>query len=84
LGARGCRSSWDTSATLEGRRAPRTRLPSRGLREQLIAQTLRSVGLTTAEVEAMTPLAVMRLVMAARMKAGDHAGALVAAEAAAP
>ena len=32
----------------------------------------------------MTPLAVMRLVMAARMKAGDHAGALVAAEAAAP
>ena len=53
-------------------------------REQLVAHSLKSVGLTADEVEALTPLACMRLVMAARLKAGDHAGALVAAEAAAP
>ena len=43
-------------------------------REQLAAHSLKSVGLTADEVEALTPLACMRLVMAARMKVGDHAG----------
>ena len=39
--------------------------------------------MSPAEIDALTPLTVMRLVMTARWRAGDHAGALVAAEAAA-
>jgi hypothetical protein len=52
-------------------------------RQQLVEHSLKAIGLTPEEIEALTPLAVMRLVMAARLKAGDHAGALIAAEMAA-
>ena len=53
-------------------------------REQLTAHALQVAGLSPLEIDALTPLAVMRLVMTARWRAGDHAGALLAAEAAAP
>jgi hypothetical protein len=45
---------------------------------------MQTLGLAPEAIDAITPLAVMRLVMTARLRAGDHAGALLAAEAAAP
>jgi hypothetical protein len=45
---------------------------------------MRTLGLTPEVIDSITPLGVMKLVMTARLKAGDHIGALLAAEAAAP
>jgi len=42
------------------------------------------LGLAPEAIDAITPLAVMRLVMTARLKVGDHIGAFLAAQAAAP
>jgi hypothetical protein len=53
-------------------------------RQEAIGESMRTLGLAPGAIDAMTPLAVMRLVMTARLRAGDHAGALLAAEAAAP
>ena len=43
-----------------------------------------AIGLTEEQLSELTPLAVMLLVMTARVRASDHAGALEAAAAAAP
>jgi len=51
-------------------------------REQLVAYSLKSVGLTAEELEALTPQSCMQLVMVARMRAGYRGGALQAAKAA--
>jgi len=53
-------------------------------RQQAIAESLRTLDLAPEAIDAIAPLAVMRLVMVARLRAGDQAGALLAAEAAAP
>ena len=53
-------------------------------RDQVAAHALQVAGLAPEEVEAMTPIAIMQLVMLARWKAGDLGNALIAAEALAP
>ena len=50
-------------------------------RQKAISESLEMLGLQPQAVDAIAPLAVMRMVMAARLKAGDHMGALAAAEA---
>jgi len=47
-------------------------------RQQLVEHSLQATGMTPEQIERLTPLAAMRLVMAARLKVGDHAGALTA------
>jgi hypothetical protein len=53
-------------------------------RQQAIAESMQTLGLAPESIDAIAPLSVMRLVMVARLKPGDHIGALLAAEAAAP
>jgi hypothetical protein len=53
-------------------------------RQHAIAESMQMLGLAPEAIDEITPLAVMRLVVTARLRAGDHAGALLAAEAAAP
>ena len=53
-------------------------------RQQAIAESMQTLGLAPESIDTIAPLSVMRLVMVSRLRAGDHAGALVAAEAAAP
>ena len=67
-----------------GGRQKGTRDKKHVAREQLRELLLKSVGLDAAEAETLTPPAVMKFCMIASMKAGDYAGALMAAEAAAP
>jgi hypothetical protein len=49
-----------------------------------VLQAAIAAALTPAEVAELSPLEVMRAVMRERFRAGDHAGALIAAQAAAP
>lgn len=56
-----------------------TRLREQALREAIIASAL-----TPEQVEELTPLSVMQAIMRERFRAGDHHGALAAAEACAP
>ena len=53
-------------------------------RQQAVADAMRTLGLAPEAIDEITPLATMHLVMTARLRAGDDAGALIAAEAAAP
>ncbi len=54
------------------------------LRLQALEQAALDAVLTAEQLEALSPLAVMRLIMAKRLEGGDLAGALLAATAAAP
>ena len=45
---------------------------------------MRNLGLMPEAIDEITPLQAMLAVLVTRLKAGDHDGALVAAEAAAP
>ena len=51
-------------------------------RQQAVADAMRTLGLAPEAIDEITPLATMHLVMTARLRAGDDAGALIAAEAA--
>jgi hypothetical protein len=53
-------------------------------RQQAVAESLEALGLSAAAIDTITPLAVMRLVMTVKLKAGDYNGALFAANCAAP
>jgi hypothetical protein len=51
---------------------------------QEAAETIRTLGQTPEAIDGILSLQAMLAVMTARLKAGDHDGALLAAEAAAP
>ena len=51
-------------------------------RQQAVADAMRTLGLAPEAIDEITPLATMHLVMTARLRAGDDAAALIAAEAA--
>jgi len=53
-------------------------------REQLIADSLKALGLNVEQIDALNAIACMKLVMHHRLKAGDLAGVLEAAIALAP
>ena len=53
-------------------------------RRQLAAMALQDLGLSAEEIAKLNSIAVMELVMHARLKAGDHSGALMAAAELAP